>query len=137
MKKLIITLVFATLFSCYSTKEVISPNIKFNIFDYNTKMPLSEVVLFTNDSKSTIVKLEEYANKSNKKGIIDFKEVSLKLEGNIRKFMPVVDTEFYFKKSGYDDFKINLFEYFKITEESTLRKIYISDSIFLKRKTRG
>jgi hypothetical protein len=134
MKKIIILLLMAILFSCYSTKQVICPNIKFKIFDHDTKKPLSEVTLFTNDSRDNVEVLKEYSIKSNKNGIINFEEISLKLEGNIRNFMPIVNTEFHLKKVGYDDYKIKLFEYFKINEQSRLNKTYISDSIFLKKK---
>ena len=134
MKKTQIVLFCLLLYSCCSTKQIISPAIQFKLYDVSTKMPIDNVILLTNDAIDSVNVWVQYPKKSNSKGLLDFKAKELELKGNIRNFMPVVNTEFQFKKEGYETTKIKLFNYFKIDENSNVKKTYVSDSIFLKKQ---
>lgn len=120
-------------YSCCSTKQITTPAIQFKLFDAITKMPIANVTLLTNDAIENTPVWIEYPEQSTSKGLLYFKEKKLELNGNIRNFMPVVNTEFQFRKEGYEATTLKLFEYFKINETTTLKKTYVSDSIFLKK----
>lgn len=133
MKKIQFILFCMLVYSCCSTKQITTPAIQFKLFDAITKMPIANVTLLTNDAIENTPVWIEYPEQSTSKGLLYFKEKKLELNGNIRNFMPVVNTEFQFRKEGYEATTLKLFEYFKINETTTLKKTYVSDSIFLKK----
>ena len=130
MKKILFILFCILVYSCYPTKQTTTPAIQFKLYDATTKMPIENVQLFTNDAFDSELYWVEYSEKSTSKGLLSFKEKQLELKGDVKNFMPVVNTEFQFRKEGYKASKIKLFDSFKINEKSTLKKTYVSDLSF-------
>jgi len=127
MKKNIIYLISLFLvLSCATKKEVIHPEVRFEIYDSETKLPLSNVALFRVQGQDSLINLD---NNSNEKGILIIEEDKVEL-GNYRKIKSLSTINYVLKKSEYKKHNIDLNSFFNIKTSNDLKQKY-KTKIFL------
>lgn len=103
-------------------KQVVRPKVTLNVYDFETKKPLENVVLTIKNS---------IESKSNKNGrlIVERKKDFL---GNNHQ-IALIDSIFILNKNHYENVDINYIEYFNINLISEIKNSYVTDSIFIKK----